>query len=408
MPLDGLRGLAIAAVFCFHYRLEPHSPGEWGWTGVDVFFALSGFLITGILFESLGEQHYFRNFYIRRALRIFPLYWGLWCVLLAFVLAQQRFEAGYLAWPLYLGNYLSAYALKTGLKLGHFDVLPAVVHVAREKLYLRLGPYWSLCVEEQYYLLWPLVVWAVRRRERLLRLCLAGMAALLALRVALYFSLPPSWVRGNQLYFWTFTRPDALLAGSALALWVRGPGGLRRLPAWIPAAGTAIAVGLLAAADWRWGLFHGSTLAGWMQTWGFTVVGTAACGVLALALRAQRLAHALAWKPLQQLGRVSYGFYVFHLLFYDCDRIVIDATKPGVPAILIHGAVFAWVWLLSWASFRWFESPFLRLKERWGGRGEERRATLQAQSAVWERRQQSGYNQSLIQAAAVEDSSRRP
>jgi peptidoglycan/LPS O-acetylase OafA/YrhL len=61
-PLDGLRGLAIAAVFCFHYRIEPQSPAEWGWVGVDLFFALSGFLITGILFDSLGEQHYFKNF----------------------------------------------------------------------------------------------------------------------------------------------------------------------------------------------------------------------------------------------------------------------------------------------------------------------------------------------------------
>jgi peptidoglycan/LPS O-acetylase OafA/YrhL len=87
-PLDGLRGLAIAAVFSFHYRIEPDSPAEWGWTGVDLFFALSGFLITGILFDSLGERHYFRNFYVRRALRIFPLYWGLWCILLAFMFAN--------------------------------------------------------------------------------------------------------------------------------------------------------------------------------------------------------------------------------------------------------------------------------------------------------------------------------
>jgi peptidoglycan/LPS O-acetylase OafA/YrhL len=65
---------------------------------------------------------------------------------------------------------------------------------------------------------------------------------------------------------------------------------------------------------------------------------------------------------------------VFHLLFWDCDRIVIDATSRRVPAWLIHAAVFAWVWLLSWASFRWFESPFLKMKDRWGGRGEERKA----------------------------------
>jgi peptidoglycan/LPS O-acetylase OafA/YrhL len=82
----------------------------------------------------------------------------------------------------------------------------------------------------------------------------------------------------------------------------------------------------------------------------------------------------LTLSPLQHLGRVSYGFYVFHLLFWDCDRIVIDATTPRISAWLIHAAVFAWVWLLSWITFRWYESPFLRLKERWSGRGEERNA----------------------------------
>lgn len=133
-------------------------------------------------------------------------------------------------------------------------------------------------------------------------------------------------------------------------------------------------MGAMGAADWRWGLFHGPTFAGWMQTWGLTLVAAAAVGMLALSLSAPWVARALEWKPLAALGRVSYGFYVFHLLFYDCDRIVIDATKPRVPAVLIHAAVFAWVWLLSWASFRWYETPFLRLKDRWGGRGEERKA----------------------------------
>jgi peptidoglycan/LPS O-acetylase OafA/YrhL len=104
------------------------------------------------------------------------------------------------------------------------------------------------------------------------------------------------------------------------------------------------------------------------------VAGLAACGVLALSLRAKWMARILAFKPLANLGRVSYGFYIFHLLFYDCDRIVIDAVKPRFPAWPIHVATFAWVWLLSWASFRWYETPFLRLKSRWGGGGENRKA----------------------------------
>lgn len=373
-PLDGLRGLAIAAVFCFHYRIEPHSPGEWGWAGVDLFFALSGFLITGILFDSLDEQRYFKNFYMRRALRIFPLYWGLWLLMIAFMLAQGQFEAGFLAWPAYLGNYLGSYALWAGWNHEHFNRLPAGVHIAQETLRLQVGPYWSLCVEEQYYLTWPLVVWAVRRRERLLGICFGGMAGMLALRIALRFWLPTEWIHHNEVYFWTFTRADSLLAGSGLALWVRGLGGIDRLQTKTTGAVIAAAVAALALAQWRWGLFHDITFAGWAQTWGLTALAIVACGVVALSLRSKWLGRGLAWRPLLHLGRVSYGFYVFHLLFWDCDRIVIDATKPRVPAILIHAAIFAWVWLLSWASFRWFESPFLRLKNRWGGIGEEEKA----------------------------------
>lgn len=369
-----MRGLAIAAVFCFHYRIEPRSPAEWGWTGVDLFFALSGFLITGILFDSLGEQHYFRDFYMRRALRIFPLYWGLWCLLVVFMLAQRRFEAAFLAWPAYLGNYLSAYALKAGLKGEHFNMLPAMVHVAQEKLRVRVGPYWSLCVEEQFYLTWPLLIWTVRRRERLLWICVAGIAGVLALRSILYCRLPDAWLYHDEVYFWTLTRADSLLAGSALALWIRGPGGVGRLrtgPILMAVLGAVCALG---AAEWRWGLFHDIAFAGWMQTWGLTAVAVAGSGTIALSLRAGWLARALSWKPLQHLGRVSYGFYVFHLLFWDCDRIVNDAIKPRVPAWVVHAAVFAWVWLLSLVSFRWFETPFLRLKERWGGGGEEWKA----------------------------------
>ncbi|MGZ5728046.1 MAG: hypothetical protein ACXWI8_12635 [Burkholderiales bacterium] len=158
---------------------------------------------------------------------------------------------------------------------------------------------------------------------------------------------------------------------------MRRPGGLDRPRTIIIAAGTASALAALAVAGYCFGLFNGVTFAGWMQTWGLTAIAAAAAGVVALTLTAGRLALLLTWKPLQHLGRVSYGFYVFHLFFWDCDRIVIDATRPRVPPLLIHAALFAWVWLLSWASFRWYETPFLRLKERWGGRTEERKAMAQ-------------------------------
>jgi peptidoglycan/LPS O-acetylase OafA/YrhL len=175
-----------------------------------------------------------------------------------------------------VGNYLGAYSLHSGLKHEHFNVLPAAVHIGQERLRLCVGPYWSLCVEEQYYLTWPLVVSAVRRRERLLGFCLIAMVGVLMIRVALRFLLPAEWLADNEVYFWTLTRADSLLAGSALAMLVRRPGGLDQRHTRTIAAVTTAAVAALAIASWMWGLFNDVTFAGWMQTWGLTAVALAA------------------------------------------------------------------------------------------------------------------------------------
>jgi peptidoglycan/LPS O-acetylase OafA/YrhL len=104
--------------------------------------------------------------------------------------------------------------------------------------------------------------------------------------------------------------------------------------------------------------------------------------VLVAALRLNTLARALAFRPLVALGQVSYGFYLFHLLFYDCDRIPVDATRSPLVHLLIHCAFFAFIWTLSWLSFRYFETPFLRLKQRWGGTARRDEPTIHHASAV--------------------------
>src|ERR1700733_88484 len=100
--LDGMRALAFLMVFGQHYL---HLP--WGWAGVDLFFVLSGFLITGILFDTRNDPHRVRNFYLRRTLRIFPLYYGVMLyILLLYPLFRWDIDWKWLAWPAYLGNYL--------------------------------------------------------------------------------------------------------------------------------------------------------------------------------------------------------------------------------------------------------------------------------------------------------------
>jgi peptidoglycan/LPS O-acetylase OafA/YrhL len=148
--LDGLRALAFLMVFSTHYLSLP-----WGWAGVDVFFVLSGFLITGILFDSQDHPHRVRNFYIRRTLRIFPLYYGMMLLLIVlYPVYRWEWNWTWLMWPAYLGNFA---------RFIHPIVFPSMLHMMANanpvsrthQVELSFGPFWSLCVEEQFYLFWP-------------------------------------------------------------------------------------------------------------------------------------------------------------------------------------------------------------------------------------------------------------
>lgn len=135
-------------VFCHHYLGLP-----WGWSGVDLFFVLSGFLITGILFDTRDDQHRVRNFYLRRTLRIFPLYYGIMLVILvSWPLLHWQVNWHWWVWPAYVGNY--ARFLHPYLPDGPFQRLvdfQPVTLIAGKHVPIFLGHFWSLCVEEQFY-----------------------------------------------------------------------------------------------------------------------------------------------------------------------------------------------------------------------------------------------------------------
>jgi peptidoglycan/LPS O-acetylase OafA/YrhL len=222
--LDGLRGVAILLVMANNFYDGPASGGleyalhhlaKSGWIGVDLFFVLSGFLITGILCDTRGSPNYFRNFYARRVLRIFPLYYGfllVWTVLLArapgFASAERYgWQANQWWYWLYLAN------IHLGLASGPTPGEPTV--------------FWSLAVEEQWYLLWPLAV-AILARARLASVCLGLMATAALLRVAWHAAAPPIG-SPDSLYFLTPARMDALATGALLAVLARDPPRWQRL-----------------------------------------------------------------------------------------------------------------------------------------------------------------------------------
>jgi len=354
--LDAIRGLAILMVT--YYRFGGGSPGEasvgsglplhnLGSRGVELFFVLSGFLITGILFDAKAKPHYFRNFYARRTLRIFPLYYGvllLGLVLLPAISAQAaawygeaRQEQGWL-W-LYGANVLQSW--RGEWCLGWFN------------------HFWSLAIEEHYYLLWPMVVYFLSRQQALIA-CTVLFTLSAGSRVA--------WVLlgGNDVapYVFTLFRLDAIVLGSAIALLVRGPLGLRGLVK--PAiAGLAISLPILIGVsilDRRlftipesfWALFFGSAI------------------VLVLAAPESGLVDRLGRSQmLRFFGKYSYGMYVFQSLLIPATAGLVTAS--GLASAFGNAAVGQAAYLaimfvattaaalISWHAY---EKHFLKLKSR--------------------------------------------
>ena len=368
--LDGIRGLAILAVLWHHFviysgfepavRLDHHlwSTGLSAWVGVDLFFVLSGFLITGILYDSRSSGRYYFSFFGRRALRILPLYYGFLAV--AFLVvppfleppASEQLTRDQAWYWLYLINVKVAW-----------DGWQEPIH---------LGHFWSLAIEEQFYLIWPLVVRTLSRR-RLLIVCMVCFFGALGLRFLL-----PNWLSPLSVYVLMPTRMDALAAGAALALIARGDDGLKALGRW-PVVVFALFV-VLASFVYVWKKKI-SYLDPLIQTVGYSVLAAGFAALISVGLTSRRgsmVRRTLGSVPLTVLGKYSYALYVFHHPIVLIMRnfglqvgLVPTAFGSQLPGLLVFGGVAA---TLSFAcallSWRFVEAPMLRLK-RYLGRSEE-------------------------------------
>lgn len=381
--LDGLRAIAFLMVFGQHYLQLP-----WGWTGVDLFFVLSGFLITGILFDTRRADHRVRNFYVRRTLRIFPLYYGVMLLFLAVApFAHWQWNWTWLLWPAYLGNltrFLHPATLGDAYqRLGDFVLtLPE----SAGSLDLHMGHFWSLAVEEQFYLVWPWIVFLFPNRRKLIWICSITLPICLVLRVAGQHSLPAWMLDQEILYRLTPFRIDSLLTGALIALVVRG-GSAPRALAWarkiFPFALGLILLWLLVTPGGKlWQRPY--NYPGWKFTWGLTGIDVFAGLSILVAIQPDSLLYRwLSNSTLRWVGRISYGAYVFHdiphILYMKLSHKLIVSAEPGLSAhtrliqaqtlILTAGIAFAATLAIAWLSFRYFESPFLELKERWTLRG---------------------------------------
>jgi peptidoglycan/LPS O-acetylase OafA/YrhL len=358
--LDGLRAVAFLLVFFHHYASL-----AWGWAGVDLFFVLSGFLITGILFDSLDQAHRVRNFYVRRTLRIFPLYYAVMLLVLPFV--YQGVSWSWLLWPAYLGNYVRMIApYLPGSPLQRLADFQPIVQMTVHRPYpttLDLGHFWSLCIEEQFYLVWPWLVFWIRNRRTLLLICASSVPLCVAARLIGQQVLPAWMLRNQVLYKATPFRLDALLLGGFLALCIRGPH--RDVLLRLARIGWPIAVipVAMAAICWRtWGNAYPS----WIFTWGLLVIDVMSVLIIACAIQPGSVVHVLLNRPpFRWLGRMSYGAYVLHDIPRDLYIGVAHRMFPSHVAFFAAVIALLSTCLLAWLSYRFFESPFLNLKERW-------------------------------------------
>ena len=331
--LDGLRGLAILAVVAFHTEL-PLTHG--GYLGVTAFFVLSGFLITTLLLEEQRDHRRvgLRRFYARRAVRLFPALWtlflavGTWAV----VTGSTRLEVRRIAAAfLYAANWVRALNIDSMGDLSHT---------------------WSLAIEEQFYLLWPLLLipLARRRNPTALMATTTGLTvASVASRLLLFGPGTAAW---HRVQAGLDTRSDALLIGCLAAALFHWRGSRRRWPArLIPAA-----VGLAAGTQ----LFTTEATT-WMVLVGYTLVAAATAVVVLYVVGSPGapLARLLAVRPLTWLGDISYSLYLWHVpvLYYLHLR-----TSWSLPAVAAAGVPLSLV--LAVASNRLVERRFLTLRAR--------------------------------------------
>ncbi len=362
--LDGLRGCAILLVMFYHLADEWTNgtrvarwlvdAAEIGWAGVDLFFVLSGFLITGILLDAKNSPRYFSSFYGRRALRIFPLYYAVLSIVMILRWMPDRYD---------LLGLSDMSASPWWLWIFATNIVTAV---EKEYVFGSLGHFWSLAVEEHFYLVWPAVVYFTSRRA-LIWLCAILIPLTAAARLAVASIAGDEW--GIVLYSFTPFRVDGLALGSLLALFMRMPRAERwvlRLWPWGLGASMLILAGLFM---WKRDLSHHNRV---MLTLGLTVISIAAAAVMIWAISAAPEGaagrfFAMGW--LRSIGKYSFCMYLIHQPLIPIFAVLFPPHRlenfagRGIAGLglylLLCGVATYGLALLSWHAF---EKHFMKLK----------------------------------------------
>lgn len=358
--LDGLRAIAFLMVFLFHVGPPPLPSGplvdlyswvvRWGWSGVDLFFVLSAFLITFLLLKEKGKHGdiSFKLFFLRRALRIWPLYY-VSLVLAFFLLPMVGIGPGYATqeWS----QTLKLYGLPFALFLGNFTMLDSQAVPTPP---IALNPMWSVCMEEQFYIVWCLLLILLAEVRWLPWFLLAVGLGSFSLRLMVFKSSDDFW----PYYHNTLTHLDPIVAGALLGI-LQARGRLPRLghPAPALALWLLLALGFPPLAE-----HHPSA------PFTFPLIAAASAATLLAALNHQRTRELLSHPFAVRYGRLTYGLYIFHMLGIGLASMAIWAVNPWaspfavwLTQLCLGLAITAAMAHLSWALL---EGPCNRLRRR--------------------------------------------
>jgi peptidoglycan/LPS O-acetylase OafA/YrhL len=340
--LDGLRGLAALLVLIFHlfqYRFTM------GWMGVDLFFVLSGFLITGILLDTKGSNNYYKNYLAKRSLRIFPLYYF---ILFIFFLVLPA--VGY-HYPHY--TYLN----EEGIQKWYW------LYIQNWRIFVEEGVnpshilvhFWSLAIEEQFYIFWPVIIYFVPK-NKMAYVCGFLICLSLAVRFYLHYVVEMNFVK---IYIFTFARLDALAVGALVACLVRSDEGiawLKKYALWIFYAASALVAGIV--------LYHMSFDLKYFTTFGYTVLAIVFGCLLLISLTDHPynvFKKFLETGVMRFFGKYSYGIYVYHMIVL---RIAEQQLEPHIGRGKTLALVFVLSIVIAVISYHAIEKHFLKLKSR--------------------------------------------
>jgi peptidoglycan/LPS O-acetylase OafA/YrhL len=342
--LDGLRAVAVLSVIMFHIGM----PGfALGWLGVFLFFVISGYLITGILLDSKEHsKRYFRNFYIRRALRILPIYYlFLFATLVAGIFRSWKMS-DFAYYLFYIQNYL------LGIKSFH-PAFPAI-----------LNHTWSLAIEEQFYFIWPLIVYLFSKRS-LLIISLAFMILAVLSRYII-----ADFTQNAYLVFTTLPSIiDSLAAGSLLAILSRSRLSQEVLKRYGPMAVLiSLPVIILIISISGYGSYwspENYLIGHHLNLFLYSFCSILFSGLIASAIGDNSiLSSVLSFKMLRHLGKISYGLYIYHVPVITYNTIIMNKMKIDNIVIISICNVLA-TYLIALLSWHLIEKRCILLKDRY-------------------------------------------